>query len=105
MQLYIIYIFLFFSRLAKDFKDDEIKDGFYNTKILKEEENKEDSFKPVDVNCKLYYNIMMIATEDPLSNKNIKLYLSSYDDEGVRLFLFLFNLLYYLGKLFENSLY
>ena len=52
-----------------------------------------------EVSCKLYYNVMMIASENPLSNKNIKLYLCSYDNEGV-------NIIWLkIGKLFESSLY
>ncbi len=39
---------------------------------------------------------MIIATENPLSNRNIKLYLCSFDNEGVRLFyIFIF---FYLNK-------
>ena len=37
---------------------------------------------------------MMIATENPLSNRNVKLYLSSYDGEGV-IILYIFFILFY----------
>ncbi len=70
---------MFLSQLAKNFSDDEIKDGSYKLRILRDEDITE-------VSCKLYYNIMMIATENPLFNRNIKLNLSSYDDEGVFFF-------------------
>ena len=80
----LIYFTLFHfiyihSRLAKNFSDDEIKDGSYKLRILRDEDITE-------VSCKLYYNVMIIATENPLSNRNIKLYLCSFDNEGVRLF-------------------
>ncbi len=61
------------SRLAKNFNNDEIKDGKYLWSTSEDDVS----------NCKLYYNLMFVATENPLSNKNIKLFLSSYDDEGV----------------------
>ena len=73
---------MYFSRLAKNYSDDEISDGTYKSRILVEENIQE-------VSCKLYYNVMMIATENPLSNRNVKLYLSSYDGEGV-IFLYIF---------------
>lgn len=34
--------------------------------------------------CKLYYNLMLIGTENLVSNRNIKIYLSSFDGEGVK---------------------
>ena len=61
------------SRLAKNFHDDEIQDGKYLWKTSDEDVTE----------CKLYYNLMLIGTENPVSNKNIKLYLSSFDGEGV----------------------
>jgi hypothetical protein len=71
--------------LAKNFSDDEIKDGSYRLRILRDEDITE-------VSCKLYYNVMIVATENPLTNKNIKLYLCSYDNEGVRLY-FIFKIM------------
>lgn len=44
-----------------------------------------------EVDCRLYYNLEIIATENPLSNKNIKLYLCSHDGQGVNFkFFFIF---------------
>lgn len=61
------------SRLAKNFNDDEIVNGKYYWNTTEEDQTE----------CKLYYNLMLVATENPVSNKNIKLYLSSFDDKGV----------------------
>ncbi len=82
-----IFIIIRFSRLVKTFIDEEIDNGKYICK------NSSDEI----VETKIYYNLMLIATENPLSNQNIKLYLSSYDGQGVNI---IFNII---GILYEIS--
>ena len=62
------------SCFTKDYTTEELIDGKFFCKNCKTKEE-----------CRLYYNFSMIARENPFSNKLIKLYLSSYDNEGVLL--------------------
>jgi hypothetical protein len=59
------------SYQTKDFSKDELANNKFACKKCKQE-------------CILYYNVSMIARETPFSNQLIKLYLSTYDNEGVR---------------------
>jgi hypothetical protein len=59
------------SNQTKDFNKDDLVSGKFTCKKCKQE-------------CILYYNVSMMARENPFSNQLIKLYLSTYDNEGVR---------------------
>jgi hypothetical protein len=58
------------SYQTKDFTNDQVVGGKFTCKKCKQ-------------GCILYYNVSMIARENPFSNQLIKLYLSTYDNEGV----------------------
>lgn len=64
--------------MTKNFSDEEINEGKYMWR----------STHDVVSECKLYYNLMFVCSENPLSDRFVKLYLSTYDNEGVKFLFF-----------------
>ncbi len=68
--------YLFNSRSTREYSQDELVNNQFFCK------NSSDHL----TECKIYYNFALLCKENPFSNKIIKVYCSSFDLEGVKLF-------------------